>query len=157
MSDNANRPDSVEAGQSGPGIEDDALPAPTERDVLALDQIVEACKAIERFCAGHTFDDFTDDDLLSSAVERKIMIIGEAASPNSKRLNDAFKNAHPEVPWTQLAGMRNVLAHQYDTVLLRIVWETATKDIPALRAMIEPVLEQETRRLTMKDLGQTLE
>ncbi len=131
-----------------------AVPAPTERDVLTIGQIVDACKSIERFCAGHTFDDFADDDMLSSAVERKIMIIGEAASPNAKRLNDAFKDAYPEVPWRQLAGMRNVLAHQYDTVRLRIMWETATNDIPTLRATLEPILAHEARRLAMEDLGQ---
>lgn len=146
-------------GSAGPGDDEpankdsSASVTATERDVLTIGQIVDACKSIERFCKDRTFDDFANDDMLSSAVERKITIIGEAASPNSKRLNDAFKDMHPEVPWKQLAGMRNIPTHQYDTVRLRIVWETAIKDIPALRATLEPVLEREARRLALKDLG----
>lgn len=99
VSEGTDQPGSAGSGDDKPAEkESGAVIIATERDVLTVGQIVDACKSIERFCKDRTFDDFANDDMLSSAVERKITIIGEAASPNAKRLNDAFKDMHPEVP-----------------------------------------------------------
>jgi uncharacterized protein with HEPN domain len=66
------------------------------------------------------------------------MVIGEAV----KRLSEQFRNSHPEIPWFEIAGMRDVLIHRYDDVELPLVWRAATdrisKIVPLLRPLLSP-------------------
>lgn len=77
-----------------------------------------------------------------SAILYQIVIISEAV----KRLSRKFRSQHPEVPWDDIAGMRDILTHQYDRVELDVVWEAIQRDIPGLLAMIEPLLPVEESR-----------
>jgi uncharacterized protein with HEPN domain len=72
--------------------------------------------------------DFLQDERLQSAVQYQLLVIGEAV----KRLSDTFKSAHVDVPWRQIAGMRDRLIHGYDDVDAQEVWRTARRDVPAL-------------------------
>ena len=65
-----------------------------------------------------------------------IIQIGELVS----RLPDAFVEAHTHIPWRAIKGMRNLHAHDYDSVNLEIVWQTLTVEIPALKAQLENLL-----------------
>ena len=58
----------------------------------------------------------------------RLMVIGEA----TKRLSRAFRASHEEVPWSRMAGMRDVLIHGYDHIDPQAVWDAATEDIPEL-------------------------
>lgn len=82
-----------------------------------LAHILECIQKIERFTAGGR-ERFLADELVQDAVLRNFEVIGEAA----KRLDDAYRAAHPEIPWRSLAGLRNVLIHQYEGVDLERVW-----------------------------------
>ncbi len=68
------------------------------------------------------------DPVAQAAAQRWIEIIGEAAS----RLSPGLQAAHPEVPWTDVIGMRHVLAHGYFDIDVDIVWEVVDRDVPAL-------------------------
>ena len=70
------------------------------------------------------------------AVIRNLTIIGEAAG----QVFEPFMAAHPEIPWQQMAGMRNILVHRYFGVDLGEVWQTATGDLPGLRNVLAPLL-----------------
>lgn len=76
---------------------------------LYLRDILDAMDAIEKFVEGVEFDEFKRDDKTSSAVIRKFEIIGEAA----KKVSEEIKNKHTEVPWKEMAGMRDRLIHFY--------------------------------------------
>ena len=67
---------------------------------------------------------------------RNFEIIGEAA----KRVPGEFRIQHPELPWPQMAGFRDVLIHDYDDLDLQIIWSTVIKDLPLLRASLESFL-----------------
>ena len=67
---------------------------------------------------------------------RRITIIGEA----TKRISAEFRQQHPQIPWQEMAGMRDFLTHDYDKVILARVWNTATNSIPALIAQLEPLV-----------------
>jgi uncharacterized protein with HEPN domain len=76
---------------------------------LYLKDIVDAMDAIEKFVEGIDFDRFQNDDLISSAVIRKFEIIGEA----SKNIPDDVRGKYPQIPWKEMAGMRDTLIHFY--------------------------------------------
>ncbi|HMU33387.1 MAG TPA: DUF86 domain-containing protein [Pyrinomonadaceae bacterium] len=111
-------------------------------DRLYLEDIVSACDAVELFIAGLSKNVFLENDLVLSAVTRKLEIIGEACS----RLSPEMRDAHPEIDWRAIIGFRNILAHQYFSCDLDIVWEAASAKVGSLRASIkEMVLELEDR------------
>lgn len=105
---------------------------------LYLADIVEAADAIGRFLEGISQEAFMRDELRQSAVLHKLILIGEAAA----RLPRTFTEQHPEIPWPDIVAFRNIAVHEYFAVDWRIVWVTATQDVPLLRQQIAAVLEE---------------
>ena len=66
----------------------------------------------------------------------QLLVMGEAV----KRLSTIYRDRHPEIPWTLIAGMRDQLIHGYDIVDLDKVWKTANRDVPDLLTWLEPRL-----------------
>jgi uncharacterized protein with HEPN domain len=110
-----------------------------------LAHIMECIQKIERFTQiGREI--FLHDELVQDAVLRNFMVIGEAA----KRLDDVYRADHPQIPWRAIAGLRDVLIHQYEGVDMEKVWTIVEKDLPGLeKSIIEllPPLEQLEREL----------
>ncbi|MDR7606356.1 MAG: DUF86 domain-containing protein [Armatimonadota bacterium] len=107
-----------------------------------LAHILECVQKIERFTADGR-ERFFQDTMVQDAVLRNFEVIGEAA----KRLDDAYRKAHPENP---LAGLRDVLIRQYEGVDLEKVWAIVENELPRLReaiARLLPPLEQLEREL----------
>ncbi len=84
---------------------------------------------------------FTKDAKTQDAVTRRLEIIGEAVKSLDKLAPDLLA-AHPDVPWKNIKGMREKLAHDYDTVSVTILWNTATRELPLLRDAVR-ALERE--------------
>ena len=93
-----------------------------------LSDILTACELTCSFIEGLTRDDFAKDLKTQAAVIRQIEIIGEAA----RQCSDEFRLSHRSVPWADVIGMRNVLAHAYHGVAADEVWLAATRDVPEL-------------------------
>ena len=74
--------------------------------------------------------------MLRGAVERNIEIIGEAAN----HISEAFREAHSEIPWKSIIGQRHLLIHEYGEIKHERVWVVATKRIPELIALLEPLV-----------------
>lgn len=104
---------------------------PAER----LRDILEAITAIERHsnCEKRAFE---HDELLQTWFVRHLQIIGEAARATPEEI----RALAPEIPWLQIAGMRNILVHGYFEVDTDLVWDAATRDVPALKPAIERLL-----------------
>lgn len=79
---------------------------------------------------------FEASRLIQDAVIRNLEIIGEAA----RKVSEAMRQSHPEIPWTEIAGTRNRVIHGYFEVNLDIVWLIVEKDLPVLRGQIAPLL-----------------
>ena len=81
---------------------------------------------------------FLQDRLIQVWMVHHLMIIGEAV----RSIDPAFRQRHPSVPWRQIAGMRNILVHDYFRINERIVWETVEQHLPALKSQIQQILYQ---------------
>lgn len=107
-----------------------------KEDMTFLKHILESINAIEKYMQGISKQDFKASPLTQDAVVRRIEVIGEA----SKNISSATRKNFPSVPWRQLAGMRDILIHQYFGVYYDIVWETCKKDLPQVKQQLEDIL-----------------
>jgi len=107
------------------------------REEVFLRHIAEEMAFLEEHCGTITFDDLIHDEVLKRSVLRSIEVIGEAA----KNLPPTFREAHPEVPWKSMAGMRDRLIHAYFSVDWEIVWDVITHEIPAQKPLIRALLD----------------
>lgn len=80
-------------------------------------------------------ESFYDNDIIQDAVIRQFEIIGEA----TKRIGIEFRNKYPKIPWKDMAGMRDILIHEYINVDIGILWETIKEDIPKLKKLLENI------------------
>lgn len=103
---------------------------------LYLRDIFAAMVAIQEFIEGMDFETFAADDRTASAVVRKLEIIGEA----TKNVPEEIRREYPQVPWRQMAGMRDRLIHSYFEVDYLLVWETVKSQIPLLQPVIAQIL-----------------
>lgn len=104
-------------------------------DAVFLRHIVDAIETIEGYTSVGR-DRFMSESHWRDATIRQLEIVGEAA----KQLSLDLRARHPGVPWRRIAGLRDVLIHQYMGVDLDAVWEVAMHNAPILRAQIERIL-----------------
>lgn len=107
------------------------------KDLGFIWDMLVAARDIHSFIEGVSLEEFEENKLIRYAVERQLLVIGEAVN----HISEPFKEQHPEIPWLILVGQRNVLAHQYGEILAERVWKTATADIPPLIESLEAILE----------------
>ncbi|TKX74484.1 DUF86 domain-containing protein [Halorubrum sp. GN11_10-6_MGM] len=103
-----------------------------------LDDILDSVKKIKRYTRGMTYEEFTEDQKTVDAVLRNFEVIGEAA----KNVPDNIRQEYDDVPWSEMAGMRDKLIHGYATVELQIVWATIQEEIPNLTTQIESARDE---------------
>ena len=105
-------------------------------DRLYLSHVLDAAERIEGYIAGLELVAFLDDPLRQDGVIRQLSIVGEAV----KHLSQDIRASTPDVPWGDIAGMRDRLVHDYMGVDLEAVWKTAREDVPMLKAVVRELL-----------------
>ncbi len=108
----------------------------SKRDLAYLWDMNTAAREINEFMQGVSQAEFLSNNQLRYAVERQLMVIGEAA----RHVSEEFQEKHPQIPWTQIIGQRNVLAHEYGEILAERVWLTAIKSLPELITLLEQII-----------------
>ncbi len=111
-------------------------------DVVFLKHMMDAIILIEDYLKNKGYQEFIENRMLQDAVIREIEIIGEA----TRNLSAAFRSKYPDIPWRQIAGMRDKLIHGYFGVDLDAVWDTATKDIPELKEKLKRIMKEEEKK-----------
>jgi len=101
-----------------------------------LRDILDALESIEKFVQDMTFEEFKQDDKTVSAVIQKFEIIGEA----TKQIPDELKDKSPQIPWKEMAGMRDRLIHFYFGVDYQLVWTAIKERIPLVKGYIKKIL-----------------
>lgn len=105
--------------------------------LVLLDDILESVQAVRRYVSDMQFDVFMEDGKTQDAVIRRFEVMGEAAN----RLPESFREAHADIPWRKIIGMRNVLAHEYDDIAMEILWDTIANQLAPLETSIRSILE----------------
>lgn len=102
---------------------------------LYIYDILESITKIQKYIRGQTKKDLFKDGQLQDAIARRFGIIGEATS----NISEKIKEDYPKIPWHKLAGMRNVIVHEYFGVDYDLVWKIIKKDLPALKTKIQKI------------------
>jgi uncharacterized protein with HEPN domain len=108
----------------------------SNRDAASLWDMVQAIHRIQEFTADLLFEDYQASMLIQSAVERQLEILGEAAA----RISLDFRQAHSEVDWRRIVGLRNIIIHRYDEIQQDVLWKVITSELTNLLAQLEPLL-----------------
>lgn len=96
---------------------------------IFIEHIVESIQLIERYSCELSVQQFKADVAIQDAIIRRLEIIGEAV----KNLAPSFRVRHSEIPWKQMAGMRDVLIHEYFDIDLSLTWMVVRNELPAIK------------------------
>jgi uncharacterized protein with HEPN domain len=108
-----------------------------DKDKAYLWDISEACKDILHFISNVNYYDFEQDKMRRFAVERQMLVMGEAANHLSTELIESTKY----IPWLKIIGLRNIIAHDYGEILVERIWNTAINHIELLYNEVIKLLE----------------
>jgi uncharacterized protein with HEPN domain len=106
---------------------------PDQRDAAYLWDMLDAAQTVQQLISSLDFPQYSNDRRTQLAVERSLEIIGEAAG----RVSDLFRNAHPEIPWRQIIGQRNVLIHEYGEIKQERIWKVVRENVPQLIELLK--------------------
>ncbi len=107
------------------------------KDLTYLEHIIDSINDLELFVAGYSEETFLNDKKTFNASMRMFEIIGEA----SKRLSTELKNKNNSIEWKKIAGLRDVLIHDYEGVDIRAVWQIIIINIPELKKQIQTIIK----------------
>lgn len=105
---------------------------------VALQDVLEAVGNVTEFVGSMTSDEFRTDKKTLHAVVRNLEIIGEAV----KGIPSSIRDRYPHVPWQRIAGLRDILIHQYFGIDVDIVWNIVGSKLPELRWHVEAILDE---------------
>ena len=104
---------------------------------MFIEDIFESINKIEKYIEGLSYEKFSENEMIIDAVVRNFEIIGEAANNIPKEIREKYN----DIPWKEIKGLRNLVAHEYFSVDKSIIWEIADKDLPEIKPKFKLLLE----------------
>jgi uncharacterized protein with HEPN domain len=112
---------------------------PSRNWLLRIQDIINAIHSIADYSAEITFEEFRTNEVLIKAILYDFVVIGEAAI----HIPTEVKSRYPQIPWRLMGDMRNIIAHEYFQVDLKIIWNTIQNNLPSLVAQLHELLRSE--------------
>ena len=106
------------------------------RDVITLQKILDEANVAIQLLGDADLSAFMESELLKRAIGMTVINIGELV----KNLTEEFRTSYPEIPWKEISGFRDIAAHKYKTLDMKIVYNTVKFDIVELKENIEKIL-----------------
>ncbi len=106
------------------------------RNEIIVQKLLAYAEKLLRYCDGLDYDDFVADSKLVEACVFNLSQMGELC----RAADDDFTAAHPQIPWSEMYGLRNRIVHDYEGVNLLLVWQILSADIPALRDVLREMI-----------------
>lgn len=103
-----------------------------------LKDILDSINFIQQYTANISSEDFEKNIQLQDSVVRRLEIIGEAA----KNIPKDFREKHPSIPWREIAGLRDVLIHQYFGIKINRIWKVVNSELLQLKEKMEKILSE---------------
>ena len=104
-------------------------------DTIYIDHILKSINNILEYTSGLAKKNFAKNSLVQDAVIRNFEIIGEA----TKKVSNNFRQVNPEIPWKEMAGMRDKLIHDYIGVDIDVIWQTIEQDLPVIKKLLKTI------------------
>jgi uncharacterized protein with HEPN domain len=108
-------------------------------DLIYVGHVLETARRVSRLVDGVPRTQYDEDETLRLAVTHLLQTVGEAA----RRVSQPFRDAHPQVPWPAIIGMRHRIVHDYLNVDEEIVWQTATTELQPLIKILESLVSDD--------------
>lgn len=105
---------------------------------IFLEDILESIERIKKYTKDKTLEEFLNSYEKQDAIMKRLEVIGEAV----KNIPQEIRKEYPKIPWRDMAGIRDVLIHEYFGVNMKRVWDAAKNDIPKLKKQILELLEK---------------
>lgn len=109
---------------------------PEDRDHAHLWDMLSGAQEVGQILADASLDEFESNLTMMRAIERCIEIVGEAA----RRVSPATRAIHTQIPWSDIIGQRNILAHEYGQIDYELLYKTASHDVPQLVSILQDLL-----------------
>ncbi|MBQ7477601.1 MAG: DUF86 domain-containing protein [Selenomonadaceae bacterium] len=119
------------------------------RDKVVLQKIVSEINIGTQLLGTNTLDEFLQNETLKRAIAMTVINIGELV----KNVTEEIRISHPEVPWRQVAGFRDITAHRYQTLRMEDVYQSVVEDFPALKKQLNAICAKES---TIEETGEDL-
>ena len=111
----------------------------SERNLLLfLNDILKCIQKIQKYTKGKSYDDFIKDELLVDGIVRNLEVIGEAV----KNIPADFRKKYPTVEWKKIAGLRDILIHEYFGIDYELLWDIVKNKIPELEVQIIKIADE---------------
>lgn len=105
---------------------------------IIVKKLAAYAEKVIRYCEGVNYEQFSADSMLAEACVFNLGQMGELAN----RVDDAFADAHPEIPWRYIYGLCNRIVHDYEGVNLLLIWEIIHEDLPTLRENLQKISKE---------------